>query len=194
MTAPRSAPCSIRSRARWPRSPATVDTTRTASTPASPSAIPKRRSSCRRARPPCRARRPRPRPRSATAICSCIAEHGRMAWQKASGYNNRARAEADNRPVQTGDRRRAALAHGRASGDRGGRRRRCPQPHGGAGTPELRPHRLTSDGVGATASALLIHATYPRAAVLNDTLEDAIRRRYPGFRPANGAKVTKAAA
>ncbi len=24
----------------------------------------------------------------------CIAEHGRMAWQKASGYNKRARAEA----------------------------------------------------------------------------------------------------
>jgi hypothetical protein len=25
-----------------------------------------------------------------------------------------------------------------------------------------------------------------RTAVLNDTLEDASRRRYPGFRPANG--------
>jgi len=28
-----------------------------------------------------------------------------------------------------------------------------------------------------------------RTAVLNDTLEDAFRRRYPGFRPANGNEV-----
>jgi hypothetical protein len=28
-----------------------------------------------------------------------------------------------------------------------------------------------------------------RTAVLNDTLEDAFRRRYPGFRPANGDEV-----
>ena len=40
------------------------------------------------------ARRPRPRRRSATAISKRIAEHGRMGWQKASGYNKRARAEA----------------------------------------------------------------------------------------------------
>jgi len=49
MMAPRSAPCSIRSRARWPRSPATADTTRTAFTPALPSAIQKRPLSSRRA-------------------------------------------------------------------------------------------------------------------------------------------------
>jgi hypothetical protein len=28
-----------------------------------------------------------------------------------------------------------------------------------------------------------------RTAVLNDTLEDVFRRRYPGFRPANGDEV-----
>jgi hypothetical protein len=28
-----------------------------------------------------------------------------------------------------------------------------------------------------------------RTAVLNDTLEDAFRRRYPGFRPANNDKA-----
>jgi hypothetical protein len=28
-----------------------------------------------------------------------------------------------------------------------------------------------------------------RTAVLNDTLEDAFRRRYPGFRPANSDEV-----
>jgi hypothetical protein len=33
-----------------------------------------------------------------------------------------------------------------------------------------------------------------RTAVLNDTLEDAFRRRYPGFRPANGDEVVELAA
>ena len=33
-----------------------------------------------------------------------------------------------------------------------------------------------------------------RAAVLNDTLEDAFRRRYPGFRPANNNGTTAAVA
>jgi len=34
-----------------------------------------------------------------------------------------------------------------------------------------------------------------RTAVLNDTLEDAFRRRHPGFRPANdGHKLTGVAA
>jgi hypothetical protein len=33
-----------------------------------------------------------------------------------------------------------------------------------------------------------------RTAVLYDTLEDAFRYRYPGFRPANDAKATPAAA
>jgi len=33
-----------------------------------------------------------------------------------------------------------------------------------------------------------------RKAVLNDTLEDAFRRRYPGFRPANDDRATAAAA
>jgi len=67
MTAPRSAPRSIRSQTRSPRSPATAHTIRMPSPPASLSAIQKRPSSCRRARTRCRARRPRPHPRSATA-------------------------------------------------------------------------------------------------------------------------------
>jgi len=33
-----------------------------------------------------------------------------------------------------------------------------------------------------------------RTAVLNDTLEDAFRHRYPGFRPANGDEAIAAAA
>jgi hypothetical protein len=33
-----------------------------------------------------------------------------------------------------------------------------------------------------------------RTAVLNDTLEDAFRHRYPGFRPATDARATAAAA
>ena len=39
-----------------------------------------------------------------------IVEHGRMAWQKASGYTKRARAEAAIGQVEAGDRRRAARA------------------------------------------------------------------------------------
>ena len=33
-----------------------------------------------------------------------------------------------------------------------------------------------------------------RTAVLNDTLEDAIRHRYPGFRPANDDQALPTAA
>ena len=33
-----------------------------------------------------------------------------------------------------------------------------------------------------------------RTAVLNDTLEDAFRRRYPGFRPAQGKRAMAKAA
>src|SRR4051812_48032482 len=154
-TAPWPVPCSTGWRDPSPRSPPTVRTTKTASTPASPRATPRRPWSCRRARPPCPAGRPRASRRGATAVPSgtaegeptrrdrraqrdgrgraeaarppCpagrpgatrggetavpsgtaegeptrrdrhlrhIAEHGRMAWQKASGYTRRARAEA----------------------------------------------------------------------------------------------------
>jgi hypothetical protein len=66
----------------WHRSPATAPTARIAFTPAS----------SRHVRPPCRATRPRPHPRSATATyLKHVAEHGRMAWQNASGHNRRAR-------------------------------------------------------------------------------------------------------
>jgi len=68
-------------------------------------------------------------------------------------------SRGSDRPVQAGDRGRAALAHGRPPGDRGGYRRPRAQPHVGAWTPELRPHRLTSNGVGTAASALQVHAT-----------------------------------
>ncbi len=40
-----------------------------------------------------------------------IAGHGRMAWQKRSGYNKRARGRSHHRPVETGDRRRVARAY-----------------------------------------------------------------------------------
>src|SRR4051794_19814373 len=70
MTALRLAPCSTRSQAQWPPSQATARTTRTASTPASASAIPRRPSSSHHVRPPCPARRPRRPPPSATATFS----------------------------------------------------------------------------------------------------------------------------
>ncbi len=58
-----------------------------------------------------------------------------------------------HRPLQTGDRGRAALAHGRASGDRGGHRSRCAEPHAGAWTPGVRPHRMTPGENRLTAPA-----------------------------------------
>jgi len=87
-----------------------------------------------------------------------IAEHGRPAWQKASGYTKRARAEAAIGRLSRGSATgcaRAQTSAGRkpsrfhrqsrwntAGGDRGGRRRPCAQPHAGAWTPDLCPHRL----------------------------------------------------
>src|SRR5208283_1878285 len=46
------------------------------------------------------------------------------------------------RPLETGDRRDAALADERSSGDRRSGCCRRPEPHAGAGTPELRPYHM----------------------------------------------------
>ena len=64
--------------------------------------------------------------------------------------------------LQAGDRRRPALAHGRAPGNRG--RRRCPrpQPHAGVRTPELRPHRLNHDRGWGQRVHLADYATTPQ--------------------------------
>jgi hypothetical protein len=80
-----------------------------------------------------------------------IAEHGRMGW-KVSGYNRRALAEATigrfKRVIGNGLR-----AHGPASGHRDDRRRRGPEPHAGARTPKIWPHRLNAAENRPTASA-----------------------------------------
>src|SRR3954453_19458069 len=96
MTAPKSVPCSTTWQVLSPRSPATARTTRKVSTPAPPRAT---------LRHPAAAIIVPPR---ATAVPSqtaasaptqrdrhlqLIAERGRRAWQKASGYTTRARAE-----------------------------------------------------------------------------------------------------
>src|SRR4051794_11761966 len=65
--------------------------------------------------------------------------------------------------LQTRDRGRAARAHRPAPRHRGQRRRPRAQPHAGAGTPGVRPHRLTPDGVGAGAPATPTRATQCRA-------------------------------
>src|SRR3982751_3933805 len=94
MMAPRLAPCSTRWRGLWCRSRVMARTTKTASTPASPSAIPKRPSSChpRATAVPSQTAESAPTPRD--RHLQHIADHGRMAWQTASGYTKRARAEA----------------------------------------------------------------------------------------------------
>ncbi len=76
-----------------------------------------------------------------------IAERGRMAWQKSSGYNLRAKVEASIGRLQARDRRCASLAHGPDRGNRGGHRRGCAEPDVGVRTPELCPYRV-NNGIG----------------------------------------------
>jgi len=71
-----------------------------------------------------------------------------------------------NRPVQTCDRRWAALAHGPASGDRGGRRCSRPESHVGTWTPDLRPDCMKRDREGITAPTHLSRATRPATVEL----------------------------
>ena len=88
-----------------------------------------------------------------------IAEHGRLGWQKASGYNWHALVEADI------GRWKRVIGHALRSqtdkrqSNRGGNCCRHPEPHAGAGTPQLRPHRIRPRGPAITASTRLIHAT-----------------------------------
>ena len=95
----------------------------------------------------------------------CIAEHGRAAWQKASGYTTRARVEATiGRFKQViGDGLRSRTDQRRATEvEVGGGCRPCAEPHVGAGTPGVLPHRMTPNGVGVSAPFPLIHATRTR--------------------------------
>jgi len=64
--------------------------------------------------------------------------------------------------VRLGTMRKCGVfTHEPASGDRGGRCRSCPKPYAGAGTPDLRSHRLNRDGAGIAALVPSIPATRP---------------------------------
>ena len=93
MTAHRSAPCSTRSRVRLLRSRVTGRTTKTAS-----SAVAERHPDARVIVPPRSGAVPsktaETAPTQRDRHLQLIAEKGRMGWQKASGYNRRALAEA----------------------------------------------------------------------------------------------------
>ena len=101
------------------------------------------------------------RRRSGTAICRCITEHGRAAWQKASGYSIRARVEAtigrfkqvigDGLRCRT-DQRRATEVDVAVHASN-----RMLQ----AGTPDLRPHRLNPYRARPTAFILSIYVARP---------------------------------
>jgi hypothetical protein len=82
-----------------------------------------------------------------------IAERGRMAWQKASGYNLRAKVEASigcykrvicNALRSRTDLQCASLAHGPDRSDRGYPRHGCAELDVGVRTPELCPYRLNN--------------------------------------------------
>ena len=75
-----------------------------------------------------------------------IAERGRLGWQKASGYNRRALAEAAISRYKRviGDALRSRTDA--SSGHRGRHRRSCPEPHARARPPGVRPHRVNPKG------------------------------------------------
>jgi hypothetical protein len=77
-----------------------------------------------------------------------IAERDRRGWQKATGYNARAKAAAAvsrDKRVVSGDALRSRTDD-RSSGHRDGHGGSCSEPHARAQTPEVRPHRLNPDG------------------------------------------------
>jgi hypothetical protein len=78
-------PCSTRWMTRSPRSPVRVPTTGRTCTGRWPSGIPRRPSSCRRARPRCRATRPRQHPPSATATSGMSSSMGAWPGRKRPG-------------------------------------------------------------------------------------------------------------
>src|SRR3712207_6767709 len=95
MTARRSAPCSTKWRGRWRPSPATAPTTATrvyvevaARHPEAVVVVPPRANAV-----PSEAAETAPTQRD--RHLRCIAERGRLGWQKASGYNWRALVECD---------------------------------------------------------------------------------------------------
>ena len=102
-----------------------------------------------------------------------IAEHGRMAWQAASGYTKRARAETAmscfKRVIGVGLRSHTD----ETPGDRGGNCRSRPQPHAGSRTPELRPHRLIVDWARS-------HRVHPIDPCNNAGVDRALRRQVFG--------------
>jgi hypothetical protein len=93
----------------------------------------------------------------------CIAERGRMGWQRASGYKLASLGRGRYRALETGGRRRAPLVYGRAPGDRGGDRRRRAEPHARPRTPGVRPHRMTRN----TGGAQCVHTADPCNKVLD---------------------------
>src|SRR4051794_25990142 len=94
-TARRSVPYSSGSRGQWHPSPATAPTTAPTSTPRLRPAIPLRPWSChpRANAVPSDAAQIAPTQRD--RHLRCIAERGRLGWQRVSGYNWRALVESD---------------------------------------------------------------------------------------------------
>ncbi len=130
----RSDLCSTRSPPRSPRSRRMVPTTNTASTPQLQPAIRRRSWSCRYAPMRCRATRRTRRRASAIITCAPSQSMAGDIWLSLARVGR-----SRHQPLQTGDRRQAALAHRSAPRDRGGHRRRRSEPHARTWTPHLRP-------------------------------------------------------
>ena len=107
----------------------------------------------------CRATRLRPILHSATAIFSVLTKKAGSVGRRSSGYNKRSRIETaigrykqvigDGLRFRKDERRTTEVAvavHG-------------PEPHAGAGTPDLRPHRMKSEREGAAVIPSLMRTT-----------------------------------
>src|SRR5215212_2605779 len=70
---------------------------------------------------------------------------GAHGLAESDGLQRSRPGRGDHLSVQARDRGRAARAHRPAPRDRGQRRRPRAQPHAGAGTPGVRPHRMTPE-------------------------------------------------
>jgi hypothetical protein len=88
-----------------------------------------------------------------------IAKHGRMPWQKSSGYNLRAKIAGVDRTIQTCDRRYPTISNGRDRGHGSRDRRRGPEPDVGVRTAEVRPDHLSNQYLGASLVRTAIPAT-----------------------------------
>ena len=150
------------------------------SMPKSRPAIPLRPWSCPRARMRCRAKPQRARRRSATGICDASPSAAAWAGSGPQGTTGALSWSAISRDGNVSS-VTAYVPDRRATGNRGGDRCRRAEPNAGAGTPGIRPHRITRN----TGRAQCAHTADPCNKVSSSSWicgGTAARSKKPGRR------------